>query len=73
MARSDAHEFDAAFAEFEDAEREWRRLAAELLGTFFLVLVAAGAGMMGQPHSATLALRSPGTVSAHDAALHGPP
>jgi len=31
---------------FEDPRQEWRRLFSELLGTFFLVLVAAGAGMM---------------------------
>jgi aquaporin Z len=33
---------------FRDPRQEWRRLVAELLGTFFLVLVAAGAGMMSQ-------------------------
>jgi aquaporin Z len=32
---------------FNDPRQEWRRLCSELLGTFFLVLVAAGAGMMG--------------------------
>jgi aquaporin Z len=31
---------------FNDPRQEWRRLFSELLGTFFLVLVAAGAGMM---------------------------
>jgi len=31
---------------FKDPRQEWRRLFSELLGTFFLVLVAAGAGMM---------------------------
>lgn len=31
---------------FEDPRREWRRLFAEVLGTFFLVLAAAGGGMM---------------------------
>ncbi len=34
-------------ANFNDPSQEWRRLFSELLGTFFLVLVAAGAGMMG--------------------------
>src|SRR5262249_52771233 len=34
--------------DFHDPRQEWRRLFAELLGTFFLVLVAAGAGMMGR-------------------------
>jgi aquaporin Z len=28
---------------FDDPSLEWRRLVAELVGTFFLVLVAAGA------------------------------
>jgi aquaporin Z len=32
---------------FNDPHQEWRRLCSELLGTFLLVLVAAGAGMMG--------------------------
>jgi aquaporin Z len=31
---------------FDDPRQEWRRLFSELLGTFFLVLVAAGGGMM---------------------------
>src|SRR3954466_13656743 len=34
--------------DFNDARQEWRRLFSELLGTFFLVLVAAGGGMMSQ-------------------------
>src|SRR6478672_5858459 len=34
--------------DFQDPSQEWRRLFSELLGTFFLVLVAAGGGMMGQ-------------------------
>ncbi|WP_426623445.1 MIP/aquaporin family protein [Leifsonia sp. McL0607] len=34
--------------DFHDSSQEWRRLFSELLGTFFLVLVAAGGGMMGQ-------------------------
>lgn len=33
--------------DFQDPSQEWRRLFSELLGTFFLVLVAAGGGMMG--------------------------
>jgi aquaporin Z len=32
--------------DFQDPRQEWRRLVSELLGTFFLVLVAAGGGMM---------------------------
>lgn len=34
-------------ADFHDPNQWWRRLFSELLGTFLLVLVAAGAGMMG--------------------------
>jgi aquaporin Z len=33
--------------DFKDPRQEWRRLFSELLGTFFLVLAAAGGGMMG--------------------------
>ena len=33
-------------AEFDDPALEWRRLFSELLGTFFLVLVAAGGGIL---------------------------
>ena len=33
--------------DFKDPRQEWRRLVSEVLGTFFLVLVAAGGGMMG--------------------------
>jgi aquaporin Z len=41
-------------ADFQDASQEWRRLFSELLGTFFLVLVAAGGGMMGQAFPDTI-------------------
>ena len=33
---------------FNDPRREWRRLFGELVGTFLLVLVAAGGGMMAE-------------------------
>jgi aquaporin Z len=33
-------------ADFDDSRLEWRRLFSELLGTFFLVLVAAGGGIL---------------------------
>jgi aquaporin Z len=33
-------------AKFDDPALEWRRLFSEVLGTFFLVLVAAGAGVV---------------------------
>jgi aquaporin Z len=32
--------------DFDDPRREWRRLFSELLGTFALVLVAAGGGLL---------------------------
>jgi aquaporin Z len=34
-------------ADFDDPRQEWRRLFAEMFGTFLLVLVAAGGGMIG--------------------------
>ena len=47
-------------------KQEWRRLFSELLGTFFLVLVAAGGGMMGQAFpdtiSRTAAVTAPGLM-----------
>jgi aquaporin Z len=49
--------------DFNDPHQEWRRLAAELLGTFFLVLAAAGGGMMGHAF--------PGVIS-HGAAVVAP-
>src|SRR6266550_7159797 len=39
---------------FNDPRQEWRRLFSELLGTFFLVLVAAGGGMMSQAFPNTI-------------------
>src|SRR5207245_1466980 len=44
---------DYFIADFRDPGREWRRLFAELFGTFLLVLAAAGGGMMGHafPHT----------------------
>ena len=43
----EAGRFVRAIEDFQDPRQEWRRLVSELLGTFFLVLVAAGGGMMG--------------------------
>jgi aquaporin Z len=40
--------------DFQDPRQEWRRLFSELLGTFFLVLVAAGGGMMGEAFPDTI-------------------
>lgn len=39
---------------FADPGQEWRRLFAELLGTFFLVLTAAGAAMVSVAFPATI-------------------
>jgi len=41
-------------ADFQDPDQEWRRLFSELYGTFLLVLVAAGGGMMGQAFPNTI-------------------
>src|SRR6476620_8895281 len=58
--------FEKAAEDFQDSSQEWRRLFSELLGTFFLVLVAAGAGMMGQAFpntiSRTAAVVAPGLM-----------
>ncbi len=40
--------------DFQDPRQEWRRLFSELFGTFFLVLVAAGGGMMSQAFPDTI-------------------
>src|SRR5689334_13099273 len=52
--------------DFNDPSQEWRRLFSELLGTFFLVLVAAGGGVMGQAFpntiSRTAAVVAPGLM-----------
>ncbi len=46
--------FEQAIEDFQDSSQEWRRLFSEFLGTFFLVLVAAGGGMMGQAFPDTI-------------------
>src|SRR5215470_16330966 len=45
---------EAVFDDFRDPRQEWRRLFSELLGTFFLVLVAAGGGMMSEAFPNTI-------------------
>ncbi len=40
--------------DFQDPRQEWRRLFSELFGTFLLVLVAAGGGMMSQAFPNTI-------------------
>lgn len=49
--------------DFKDPRQEWRRLFAEVFGTFLLVLAAAGGGMMGEAF--------PGVIS-HSAAVVAP-
>src|ERR1700712_5287200 len=46
--------FAQSVEDFHDSSQEWRRLFSELLGTFFLVLVAAGGGMMSQAFPNTI-------------------
>src|ERR1700741_5052752 len=48
------HEMVAALEDFRDPSKEGRRLFSEVLGTFFLVLVAAGGGMMSQAFPNTI-------------------
>src|SRR3954470_10323801 len=48
------HELVVSLNDFHDPSQEWRRLFSELLGTFFLVLVAAGGGMMGTAFPGTI-------------------
>jgi aquaporin Z len=52
--------------DFKDPSQEWRRLFSELYGTFLLVIVAAGGGMMGQAFpdtiSRTAAVVAPGLM-----------
>src|SRR3954453_14210467 len=40
--------------DFHDPRQEWRRLFSELFGTFLLVLVAAGGGLMSQAFPGTV-------------------
>ena len=53
-------------ANFQDPKQEWRRLFSELYGTFLLVIVAAGGGMMGEAFpntiSRTAAVVAPGLM-----------
>ena len=60
------HDLIRPIEDFQDPSQEWRRLFSELLGTFFLVLVAAGGGMMGAAFpntiSRTAAVVAPGLM-----------
>jgi aquaporin Z len=52
--------------DFNNPRQEWRRLFSEVMGTFLLLLVAAGSGMMnaafGDPISRTAAVIAPGLM-----------
>ena len=54
------HEWEQAaqhtLNDFDDPGQEWRRLASEFVGTLFLVLVAAGAPMVGAKYPGTVTL-----------------
>ncbi|MGO4535863.1 MIP/aquaporin family protein [Leifsonia sp. 2MCAF36] len=45
---------EQSITDFHDPSQEWRRLFSEFLGTFFLVLVAAGGGMIGHAFPDTI-------------------
>jgi len=66
LAQHAANRLLFVFQDFQDPSQEWRRLFSELLGTFFLVLVAAGGGVMGQAFpntiSRTAAVVAPGLM-----------
>jgi aquaporin Z len=66
LAQHAAQRIESVFQNFQDPSQEWRRLFSELLGTFFLVLVAAGGGIMGQAFpntiSRTAAVVAPGLM-----------
>ena len=51
---------------FQDPSQEWRRLFSECFGTFLLVLVACGGGVMGHAFpdtiSRTAAVTAPGLM-----------
>src|SRR5262245_11578390 len=59
-------ELEAELADFDNPKQGWRRLFSELFGTFLLVTVAAGGGMMGQAFpntiSRTAAVVAPGLM-----------
>src|SRR4051795_5916229 len=56
----------APMADFKNPRQEWRRLFSELFGTFLLVIVAAGGGMMSHAFpdtiSRTAAVVAPGLM-----------
>ena len=49
-------DLDQAISDFHDPRQEWRRLISEFVGTFFLVMVAAGAAMVSKAYPGTVGL-----------------
>ncbi|MGA1018816.1 MAG: MIP/aquaporin family protein, partial [Phycisphaerales bacterium] len=43
-------------SDFNNPRQEWRRLVSEFVGTFFLVVAAAGAPMVGKAYPGTVTL-----------------
>jgi aquaporin Z len=66
LVESEVDQLVRTFEDFADPSQEWRRLVSEVLGTLFLVLVAAGGGMMSQAFpntiSRTAAVVAPGLM-----------
>ena len=56
LVRDEAEGLEQVFSNFRDPKQEWRRLIAEFVGTFFLVLVAAGAAMVAKAYPGTVSL-----------------
>ena len=51
-----ALDLDQAIANFRDPKQEWRRLISEFVGTFLLVMVAAGGAMVAKAYPGTVSL-----------------
>ncbi len=56
LVEDEAQGLEQVFSNFRDPKQEWRRLIAEFVGTFFLVLVAAGAAMVAKAYPGTVSL-----------------
>lgn len=50
------HDVPARISDFADPRLKWRRFSSELVGTFLLVVAAAGAPMVGQKYPGTVGL-----------------
>jgi aquaporin Z len=56
LAETLGRDIRADITNFRDPRQEWRRLVSEFVGTFFLVLVAAGAAMVKVKYPDTVSL-----------------